>query len=532
MSYNGEGTTYTIDAIRQEASNTYLSVLSVSENEIVPEFDKTIQNYTLDVGNEVSFVNLKATPELSTSVVYIKSDSSYVEYKDITQINLKPGTNDIYIKVISSTKSERVYKLTITRANSDENKLLTLNTNIGEISPKFDPEVNSYTLNVPIGTKYVTLSGTISDGATVTGLETYQLSVGSVTKFINVTSQSGLVNTYEVTIVRQASNDATITGIKPSVSTLNPKFSSEIGDYKIEVEGDVKNISFDVTTASTDAVVIGDGVTELFPGKNIITITVIAEDGITQQSVNIEVYKKTDINSFETDLEINVPIGNDYQIDIKYNPENTDYKEMTYVPQDTSILSVSKDGLITPNKVGDTTIKVTSTRNPALTKTITVHVINPMIETDTYIINRDTEGYEYITGMEPHTTVDEFLNNLKNERSNLQVYDSTETDIISDDVNIKTRYIVKLSINGTVYDQLVLVIKGDISGDGYVTVADINKSKNQISAKIEFDEIDKAAADINMDTYNTVADINKIKNYISGKISSLNTELYDFYNKK
>lgn len=205
---------------------------------------------------------------------------------------------------------------------------------------------------------------------------------------------------------------------------------------------------------------------------------------------------------------------------------------MTYVPQDTSILSVSKDGLITPNKVGDTTIKVTSTRNPALTKTITVHVINPMIETDTYIINRDTEGYEYITGMEPHTTVDEFLNNLKNERSNLQVYDSTETDIISDDVNIKTRYIVKLSINGTVYDQLVLVIKGDISGDGYVTVADINKSKNQISAKIEFDEIDKAAADINMDTYNTVADINKIKNYISGKISSLNTELYDFYNKK
>ena len=532
VSYNGEGTTYTIDAIRQEASNTYLSVLSVSKNEIVPEFDKTIQNYTLDVGNEVSFVNLKATPELSTSVVYIKSDSSYVEYKDITQINLKPGTNDIYIKVISSTKSERVYKLTITRANSDENKLLTLNTNIGEISPKFDPEVNSYTLNVPIGTKYVTLSGTISDGATVTGLETYQLSVGSVTKFINVTSQSGLVNTYEVTIVRQASNDATITDIKPSVSTLNPKFSSEIGDYKIEVEGDVKNISFDVTTASTDAVVIGDGVTELFPGKNIITITVIAEDGITQQSVNIEVYKKTDINSFETDLEINVPIGNDYQIDIKYNPENTDYKEMTYVPQDTSILSVSKDGLITPNKVGDTTIKVTSTRNPALTKTITVHVINPMIETDTYIINRDTEGYEYITGMEPHTTVDEFLNNLKNERSNLQVYDSTETDIISDDVNIKTRYIVKLSINGTVYDQLVLVIKGDISGDGYVTVADINKSKNQISAKIEFDEIDKAAADINMDTYNTVADINKIKNYISGKISSLNTELYDFYNKK
>ena len=39
----------------------------------------------------------------------------------------------------------------------------------------------------------------------------------------------------------------------------------------------------------------------------------------------------------------------------------------------------------------------------------------------------------------------EFLNNLKNERSNLQVYDSTETDVISDDVNIKINYNINKS---------------------------------------------------------------------------------------
>ena len=532
VSYNGEATTYTIDAIRQEASNTYLSVLSVMNHDITPEFDKTIQNYTLTVANNIASIELKATPELSTSTVYIKKDTDYKETTGVTTINLTPGENTIYIKIVSISKAERVYKLVVTRENSDENKLLTLESSTGNITPKFDKDVNSYTLNVPVGTKYVTLSGTVSENATVNGLETYPLTVGTVTKYITVTSQSGLVNTYEVTIVREASHDALITNIKPSVGSLNPSFTSDTKSYTIEVEGDVNNISFDVTTNSKDALVVGNGVTTLFAGKNIITITSIAEDGITQESVNIEVYKKTDIISFDTDLEINVPVGNDYQIGIKYNPENTDYKGMTYTVNNKSILTVSDTGLITPLTVGDTTITITSTRNKSLTKTVTVHVINPKIETDTYVINRDTEGSEYITGMEPYTTVEDFLNNLKNDRDTVNVYEKTETEIVSIDDIVKTRYIVKLSINGTVYDQLVLVVKGDINGDGYITVADINKSKNEISGKIEFDEIEKAATDINIDTYNTVADINKMKNYISGKINTLNTDLYEKNSKK
>ena len=69
--------------------------------------------------------------------------------------------------------------------------------------------------------------------------------------------------------------------------------------------------------------------------------------------------------------------------------------------------------------------------------------------------------------------------------------------------------------------------KGDINGDGYITVADINKARNEISAKIELSDIEMVAADINVDTYNTVADINKMKNYISAKVDSLNTDLYN-----
>lgn len=527
VSYNGESTEYIIDVIKQEKSNTYLKDLSVINQEIMPSFDKTIQSYSLDVENNVTEIEVQATAEVTANTIYIKSSDDYELYSGVTKIELNPGTNNIMVKVVSASNVERVYKIVVTRANSDENKLLTLTSNVGTISPEFDPNTKQYTIDVPIGSKYITLSGTVSENATVNGLGTYPLSVGTITKYITVTSQSGLVNTYEVNIVRKASSDATITNIVPSIGTLSPTFTTGISSYTVEVEGDVNQIYFDVTTSSTDSVVAGDGITELFAGKNIITLTSIAEDGITQESVNIEVYKKTDITSFDTDLEINVPIGNDYQIDIKYNPTNTDYKDMTYVSNDTSILTVSSTGIITPTSIGDTTITVTSSRNTSLTKTITVHVINPLIESDTYIINRDTEGYEYITGMEIGDTIEEFINNLKNEKENIVVYENTETDIVTEEETVKTKYVVKLTINNVIYDQLTLVVLGDVNGDGMSNVVDISLIKNYISNKSDLDTFEFAASNINVDDYVNVMDVSIIKNYISNKIDSLNTYLYE-----
>lgn len=200
---------------------------------------------------------------------------------------------------------------------------------------------------------------------------------------------------------------------------------------------------------------------------------------------------------------------------------------MTYTVNNKSILTVSDTGLITPLTVGDTTITITSARNKSLTKTVTVHVINPVIQSDTYYINRDDEDNNYITGMEPNTIVDDFLSNLKNERENLKVYESTETNVVENEENVKTKYIVKLVINNITYDQLNLVVKGDIDGDGYITVADVTLAENSILRLSKLDKIEFVAADIDVDNYVTVADVTKMQNYILRLNSSLNTDLYE-----
>ena len=119
------------------------------------------------------------------------------------------------------------------------------------------------------------------------------------------------------------------------------------------------------------------------------------------------------------------------------------------------------------------------------------------------------------------------LSNLKNERENLKVYESTETNVVENEENVKTKYIVKLVINNITYDQLNLVVKGDIDGDGYITVADVTLAENSILRLSKLDKIEFVAADIDIDNYVTVADVTKMQNYILRLNSSLNTDLYE-----
>ena len=524
VTLNDEYTVYTINVVKQDPSNTYLSDLSVIDHTINPEFNKETMNYSLNVSSKTESISVKGVPELSTSKVYLKVNNS--EYKlitDITEVELINGKNEIMFKVLSSSNAERVYKLIVTKNVSDDNKLLTLNTNIGTINPEFDPDTNDYRIEVPVGTESITLTGTVSKDATVSGLDTYNVIVGEETHFITVTSQSGIINTYSVKVVREANNDATITNIVPSVSNLNPSFTLGVKNYNMEVEGDVDSISFAVNTADKNATVIGNNATALFNGPNTITITSIAEDGITTETVTIIVTRKVDIISIDVEPEIDIPIGNDYQLNVILNPTDTYYTGLTYRVDDSSVLTINSDGLITPKKIGDTRITITSTRKPSLVVVTTIHVINPEIQSDVYVINRDIG---YVTGMEVGDTIEDFINNFKNDKETLSVVDSSEENVLDAENTVATRYIVKLIINGTTYDELTLVLKGDIDGDGDVSVADVTKIRNVVLRKITFDAIEHAAGDIDIDSDISVADVTKTRNFVLKKVSTLNTDLY------
>ena len=512
-------TTYYLTVTRQAKASNYLRDIQVTSVDnttsylLDPEFDKKTGYYEVNVPADVENIKLAVVKE---------DESATINNNQLGVKSLEYGPNRFNIDVTSSGGVKRTYQVVINRVRQG-NKLLTFATSVGTLTEEFDPDVNTYTINVPIGTASVRFSGTYSEGATQTGLDTdLEIAVGTTKKYVTITSQTGEVNVYEFNVVREPCTNANITNIVPAFGTLSPRYNPEIGEYTLTVEGNVATLNFTVTTEDPSAKVTGNRNNILRDGYNDITITSTAEDGVTKQEVNIRVYKKVEIRGINVD-DIAIPYGEDYNLQIEYVPSDTDYKGVTYSVKNPTIISIDENGVITPKNVGSTLLTITSTRYSNISKTITVDVIQPRIMSDVYYIDREIG---YISGFEVNTTLDEFVNNLKNEKSWIHLYDSKDNEItdLEGDV-VATKKVVKLEIKGRVYDELTLVLKGDIDGDGYIIASDVLSIKYAIGKKLELDQYQREAADIDCDGYIIASDVLNVKNFIGKRSNVLNTAI-------
>ena len=88
------------------------------------------------------------------------------------------------------------------------------------------------------------------------------------------------------------------------------------------------------------------------------------------------------------------------------------------------------------------------------------------------------------------------------------------------DITLNTTYRVgtkmkaKLIISGIVNDEVTIVVRGDLNGDGYVTSVDTSRLKSAIK-NAESERYTVLAGDTNQDSYLTSVDLSMIKQYIS-----------------
>ena len=237
-------------------------------------------------------------------------------------VNLAYGENKVYVNVLTDNGAERTYVIKVTRLLNEDNFLLTLTSNLGTWDKTFDKETKEYTISVPAKTKSIVFSGTVSVGSTVTGLGSVDLSVGSTSHLVSVTNDSGLVNNYNITIVRPGSNDASIVSITSDQGPL----TYENGVYNISVDNDVATIKFIVETTDPDATVDMKDLYNLNYNDNNFVILVLAEDGETQEELKIHVYRYKHIDSVNIiEDEVALNVDEEFTALYEYSPDNTDY---------------------------------------------------------------------------------------------------------------------------------------------------------------------------------------------------------------
>ena len=227
----------------------------------------------------------------------------------------------------------------------------------------------------------------------------------------------------------------------------------------------------------------------------------------------------TDI-SLDAD-DITMVKGDIHQIEVTFTPGGTT-DTLTYTDYDNEIISVV-DGLVTALSKGETTITV-GTENTNISKTITVTVLSDELESDIYDVRDNTleeQDYRYVIGAEVGTLISEFKDNMLNPNEYIKIYD-LDNNLVSDDDIVKTGLIIKLEINGTVYDEAIMIVRGDIDGDGYVDITDKSLLADHILMINEITGYNYFAADIDSDGYIDITDKSKIADYILMISDSLN----------
>ncbi|MBR1416333.1 MAG: cadherin-like beta sandwich domain-containing protein, partial [Bacilli bacterium] len=341
--------TYTLNVVRQAYVNNFLSNLTVSEGSLDPEFNQTTLTYNVSVASDVEKITIDGQVAEATSTV-----------TGLGEKDLETGKNEFVVSVVN-LGIRRNYKVIVTRAEANDNYLLSFAAKVNNvaqaISPEFDSKTDSYIINVAPGTKVINFAGTVSEGATVTGLGNRTIILGNNRLEIVVKSLSGKERTYTVNVYRPASSNTTITNIIPSSGTLDPVFDENNSTYTLRVGSNVDKLSFNVNKTDEFATVTGNEELNLAVGTSQRVITITAEDNENTAQYTINVIRDRTDNADLSNLEV---IGYEFdegEYDIEQTPVyNIHVPNSKEVISPSEIIATSSDPNAKITKQGDTSL--------------------------------------------------------------------------------------------------------------------------------------------------------------------------------
>ena len=128
----------------KKSSDTTLSELTVEEGTISPEFDNDVKEYTLTVPNEITKINVKATPTDNKATVKVEGNE-----------DLKEGENPVTITVTAEDGTTDKYTINVTRERAKlslQSLIIKYENENGEqieipLNPAFSNEIQEYTLD-------------------------------------------------------------------------------------------------------------------------------------------------------------------------------------------------------------------------------------------------------------------------------------------------------------------------------------------------------------------------------------------------
>lgn len=278
-SAGGVDRTYTITINKTKSSNTDLKGITTSEGMLSPAFDPSTIDYTINVGSNVSTINIDGILDEGQTIV------------GTGKHNLNYGENTIPLVVTAEDGSTKTYNVKVIRDEDISANLTNIAVTNGTLSPTFKSEVLDYIAYIGEGATSITITPTVSDILSkmtislndgeyqdITSITINDLDTENVVKIkVKGTSQTTI---YTVTVMKQSDEKITSKQYGHTIS------DGMIKTVKIDTSAETMKDQLDNDNEKLK-IYKSDGVTE-YTGNNIGTgmiVKLFKNDQVIDQKV-------------------------------------------------------------------------------------------------------------------------------------------------------------------------------------------------------------------------------------------------------
>lgn len=320
-------------SISSSAGITNGTAVSATESQINGKSMSVTVTYKVKDGITGNIETSLVISELYTT----ESDSNYAaKDKKIIPVTINSTEKTNNTDSNKTNNSNHSNNSTSTEKNANTTKSNNANlSNLG-IKPNdfkgFKASKTSYDVTVPNDVEKITVYATAQDNkAKIKGNESQKLKVGKNTLNVVVTAEDGTQKTYTINVTREEANqteentsntttnetssektqetqsetNSDLKNLSIKGYTLNPSFSPNVYEYKVDVNGDVSSLDIETEGSSHNVSVDIVGNENLTEGENTITILVYNEETKQNSTYQIIVNKTnldmTDINKTMND---------------------------------------------------------------------------------------------------------------------------------------------------------------------------------------------------------------------------------------
>jgi len=252
------------------------------------------------------------TPTFTGTSISINSVPTVAPQPTVNPTPAPPANNPTIVPTVTDPPNNSTQQNPIPTQNTDNNNsggnnyqgtvsnnasLKEMRIDVEGITPKFSKNITSYSVVISNDINNINVVAVPEDSsASVTVSGNNNLIEGSNVITISVTAPDGKTRkNYIINVTKTANPDlanASLENLAIENVTLNPEFNSEVINYTAEVEKDVENLNILAVPQRENAIVTINGGQNLEYGENVINITVLAEDGLTEKIYTVVVNRK------------------------------------------------------------------------------------------------------------------------------------------------------------------------------------------------------------------------------------------------